>query len=169
MLEGDRSYERIETADLERLAELAVVDQRALFERHPDISTAYRNRLLFVALCQGAALHFLDGKTGVKDFDVWAFYRESDARPFPQRRPRVVRDFGDAKFGKSPDAPKFVGRRVDILTKSIRAADDAPPEEVIRQYLRQPPTKTAALLSQKAVIAIHPRSRLGQVLWPETR
>jgi hypothetical protein len=30
--------------------------------------------LVCVALCQGAALHFVDGENGVKDFDVWTFY-----------------------------------------------------------------------------------------------
>jgi hypothetical protein len=30
----------------------------------------YADRLFAVALCQGAALHYIDGKNGVKDLDV---------------------------------------------------------------------------------------------------
>lgn len=45
-----------------------------LFARHPHGAGRYAGRLLCRALCQGAALHYLDGKNGVKDFDVWSFY-----------------------------------------------------------------------------------------------
>jgi hypothetical protein len=34
----------------------------------------------------------------VKDFDVWAFFAEHPARPFPHRR-RGRKDFGPSRFG----------------------------------------------------------------------
>ena len=106
---SDRSLAPITPDDLTRLARIAQQDREDFFERKP----TYRvlaDRLITVALCQGAALHFLDGWIGIKDFDVWSFYAEHPEVMYPPRR-RVARDFGDAKFGQSPDQPGFVGRR----------------------------------------------------------
>jgi hypothetical protein len=50
-------------------------------------------RLLGRALCQGAALHYVNGKNGVRDFDVWSFYARHDDWPFPARW-RGTGDFG---------------------------------------------------------------------------
>ena len=36
-------------------------------------------------LCQGAALHYVNGRNGVKDFDVWSFYAQYNDWPFPAR------------------------------------------------------------------------------------
>jgi hypothetical protein len=162
----ERSLEIIRQEDLERLAQLALKDQAAFFARNPDIAAVYRERLLCVTLCQGAALHYVDGKNGIKDFDVWSFYRESAMRPFPRRRPRVVCDFGDPRFGQSPGAPHFRGRRVDIFVKSIDGDDDLPVEEAIWQYLRNPNTRTAKCLATKAVVVVYPNELLGKILWP---
>jgi hypothetical protein len=162
----ERSLETIRHEDLERLAQVALEDQAAFFRRNPDIAAVYRDRLLCVSLCQGAALHYIEGRNGVKDFDVWTFYRESAARPFSRRRPRVVRDFGDPRFGQSPDAPQFLGRRVDILVKSIDTPDELPFEEAVRQYLRTSGTPTARCLAQKAVVVVYPGEVRGKILWP---
>ena len=32
---------------------------------------------------RGAALHYVNGRNGVKDFDVWSFYAQYDDWPFP--------------------------------------------------------------------------------------
>ena len=65
---------RIERADLLRLAALAADAEAELFRRNPQGSGRYAGRLLGRALCQGAALHYVNGRNGVKDFDVWSFY-----------------------------------------------------------------------------------------------
>lgn len=65
---------RIEVADLLRLAALAADAEAELFRRNPRGSGRYASRLLGRALCQGAALHYVDESNGVKDFDVWSFY-----------------------------------------------------------------------------------------------
>jgi hypothetical protein len=57
-----RSYEPIDHEDLGRLAEIARLDRENLFARKP----RYRvlgERLICVALCQGAALHFSTART----------------------------------------------------------------------------------------------------------
>jgi hypothetical protein len=70
----DSSLARIDVADLLRLAALAAEAEAELFVRRPRGSGRYAGRLLGRALCQGAALHHVNGKNGVKDFDVWSFY-----------------------------------------------------------------------------------------------
>ena len=91
--------------------------------------------LLSRALCQGAALHYVNGHNGVKDFDVWSFYAQYDDWPFPARW-RGTRDFGPSKFGRySCDPPRYTGRRVDLLGRSLRVELGADPAEVIRRYL----------------------------------
>jgi hypothetical protein len=79
-----RSTKHISDADLDRLAELARRDRAEFFARRRPLAPPV-SALLCVALCQGAALHFIDGRNGIKDFDVWTFYRRRGARQFPPR------------------------------------------------------------------------------------
>lgn len=146
-----KAYARITKADLKRLGEIAARDRDNLFRRKPDLGRLYSGRLFAVALCQGAALHYLDGKNGIKDLDVWSFYRATRERPYPYRR-RGIADFGSHKFGKSDDSPQFVGRRVDLLGRSLDATDFSDPIAVLRDYLESRRTESARLLAQKAVI-----------------
>ena len=71
----------------------------SFFARNPTYKK-YHGKEALVALCQGAALHYLDKKNGVKDFDVWFFY-PSLQKPLPYRRTGAV-DFGKSKFGVHP-------------------------------------------------------------------
>ncbi|MGH3295201.1 MAG: hypothetical protein ACRDP7_25730 [Trebonia sp.] len=126
----------------------------------------YAGRLLCRALCQGAALHFLDGKNGVKDFDVWSFYAALDDGPFPYRW-RGTADFGPSKFDRYPgDPPSYSGRRVDLLGRSLPVTLDADPAAVLRDYLSAAHTATAKALAAKAVILISPDQSVGQCVWP---
>ena len=127
---------------------------------------ALDERLICVALCQGAALHYVDGKNGVKDFDVWTFYAAlSDHPGYPWRRRKAV-DFGDPKFGPSPDKPDFTGRHVDLLGRSLRTAGEVDPATILRRYLFEGETETARRLSEKAVVLLEPLEWLGEVIWP---
>src|SRR5260221_12970021 len=65
---------RIELADLHHLAPIAAGVEADLFARRRDGSGRYAGRPLCRALCQGAALHYVEHKNGVNDFDVWSFY-----------------------------------------------------------------------------------------------
>jgi hypothetical protein len=80
---SDRSFAGIGTADLQRLTELAADADAELVARNPVGSGRYAGRLLARALCQGAALDYVDKHNGVKDFDVWSFYAQHDDLPFP--------------------------------------------------------------------------------------
>ncbi len=160
-----RSYERITAEDLAYLAGIARLDREDLFARKPRCRVLEEG-LVCVALCQGAALHFVDGANGVKDFDVWTFYAaRPDHPPFPWRR-RAARVFGDPGFGRAPDRPGFVGRRVDLLARSIEAGSETGPAEILRAYLSAGRTASARALARKAVVLLEPSDLLGTVAWP---
>jgi len=119
--ENGRSPELAEETFLRR-AELAADAEAELFARNPAGSGRYAGRLLARALCEGAALHYVDMHNGVKDFDVWSFYAQHNDWPFPPRW-RGTRDFGPSKFGRYPGDPaRYSGRRVDLLRRSLPAA-----------------------------------------------
>lgn len=160
-----RSYEKITVDDLGRLNELAAKDRKGFFKRNPDTGTLYRDRYFATALCQGAALHYLGGVTGVKDFDVWSFYTEALERPYPYRR-RGKWDFGSPKFGVTPGFESFIGRRVDMLGRSLVDADPRNPLATLRDYLSRATTKSSRFLAAKAVILLDPPELFGTVVWP---
>ena len=119
-----------------------------------------------IALCQGAALHYVRGDNGVKDFDVWSFYAAGGDQRFPARW-RGTRDFGPSKFGRySDDPPQFVGRRVDLLGRSLSVALGADPADALQHHLSARRTDSAKALAAKAVVLIDPPNRLGEVVWP---
>ncbi len=161
-----RSYEPFTIEDLRRLGRLAERDRRDLFLRRKETGNLYSNRLFTVALCQGAALHYINGTNGINDFDVWSFFRANPVRMFPYRR-RGIADFGDAKFGTTDDSPDYVGRRVDCMGRSIEAEDFSDPVAVLRIYLRAERTRSAHFLAQKAMVLLEPSRLLGTVVWPE--
>jgi hypothetical protein len=137
-----------------------------LFRRNPQGSGRYAGRLLGRALCQGAALHYLNGSSGVKDFDVWSFYAQYDDWPFPARW-RGTRNFGPSKFGRySGDPPRYSGRRVDLLGRSLSAEPGADLSDHLRRYLAARRTDSAKALAAKAVVLIDPPSRAGEIVWP---
>lgn len=160
-----RSYKKIALEDLKRLAEIARWDREDLFRRIPRWGRLYADRVLCVALCQGAALHYVAGQTGMKDFDVWTFYRAHPAAPFPAQRLQTA-DFGDPKFGQSPDKPEFVGRRVDLIGRSIRCRASDDPLESLQAYLSSGRTQSARCLAEKAIVLLEPPDRCGQIIWP---
>ncbi len=177
-----RAMVQITNNDLERLAKLTLADQADFTSRLKQWQFL-RRRLLCVTLCQGAALHYLDRVTGIKDFDVWTFYElRPGERRFPERkRPRKqFRDFGPSKFGRHP-THACMGRRVDMFGRSIRGRN---PIKAVRLWLstglqrvkNMSPQRRAILrrngklpspycLALKAVIAIYPRSLRGTVIW----
>lgn len=160
-----RSLASVTKQDLRRLGQVAAIDQADLFTRKPETGRLYGKRLFAVALCQGAAVHFINGRNGVKDFDVWCFYTENPERQFPSRG-RGKLDFGDPKFGVTPDSPHFAGRRVDVIGRSIAEAKPNDPVGSLRTYLEAGKTESARLLAQKAVVLIEPAALLGTVVWP---
>ena len=163
-----RSFKAITKADLLRLRDLAAEYRADFFRRRPDWASLYRRRFLCSALCQGAALHYVEGIVGIQDFDVYNFWATHPSRAW-YAKARPIRDFGDPKFGRSPDRKDFVGRRVDLLGRSIDTRPGDDPERALRAYLAGGRTLTARLLAQKAVVGLEPARLFGRVLWRPRR
>ena len=162
-----RSMSEITIDDLAVLGRIAAEDRRVFFSS-PRRCHELSSRVLGVALCQGAAMHFIDHENGIKDFDVWTFYAATAGQPFPPRR-TASRDFGLPKFGKSPDRPDYAGRRVDLLGRSIPAKPYEDPVLAIRWYLKAGMTESARRLREKAVVMIEPKNLRGTIVWPIPR
>ena len=158
-----RCYLPIDHRDLQRLASIAKEDREEFFKAHPEWAEAYRDRVLCIALCQGAAKHFIDGKTGINDFDVYTFYRQNPKKPWYAKRIKNY-DLGDAKFGQSQNQPEFIGRRVDCCGRGISVNEGESPTDALQRWLTERPTDSAQFLAQKAVVLLEPNC--GSVVWP---
>ncbi|MBB4636889.1 hypothetical protein [Longimicrobium terrae] len=160
-----RSFHQITQADLQRLAQIAADDLSDFFDRHPEWAGQYQNRVLGTALCQGAASHYLHGEAGINDFDVYTFFARNPVRDWYAKRNKTA-DFGVPKFGTSVDQPGFLGRRVDLLGRSLDVSVGTDVGLAIRRWLQAGRTKSAQLLAAKAVVLLSPADRLGEVVWP---
>ncbi len=158
-----RSYKSITVDDLRRLAEIAQCDRDDFFARNGEWAALYQYRLLCVALCQGAALHYVDKKNGVNDFDVYSFYITHPNKHWYAKRIKSY-DFGDPKFGQSVDRPGYIGRRVDCLGRDINARKQEDAAIALQRYLHEGWTETARLLAAKAVVLLEPEC--GRIIWP---
>ncbi len=161
-----RSYEPITKSDLRKLARIARAERDDFFERHREWAMLYRKRVVGTALCHGAALHFVNGSTGVDVFDVWTFYAEHAEAPFPFQQ-LVKADLGKSKFGRDTASPEaYEGRRIVLRGRSLDCKPGDDPIEVLQRYLRAGETTSARALREKAVVLIEPEQFLGYVVWP---
>lgn len=158
----ERSYEPIELADLDRVAEVAWDRVVKLCHDRPR-NQVYLDKLLVLALCQGAAEHFVRGRKGIKDFDVWAFFSPA-AEPFPWRW-RGCADLGPSKFGADPYDQRFTGRRIDVMGRGIPELNGRDPVASVYEYISRYHTQTAWYLRQQPVVMLRPVEHLGRILW----
>ena len=163
----ERSLAVFDVGDLQRLSEIARKDLQRFIANDRESRVDFSNKILCVALCQGAALHQVNRTNGVKDIDVYTFFAADEGKRFPPRRPVMNYDFGSSKFGRHPDDLGYIGRRVDCLGRSIAYAVGTSPIEALQNFLLKKPTGTARLLAQKAVVIIDPVEYRGDVVWPK--
>ena len=158
----ERSQAPLTTRHLRRLAVVAVAADGDLCTIRPDL----RGLLLAACLAQGAAAHFVYGRGGVKDLDIWLFYASAQpGRPAPYRR-NVAYDFGRSALGSHPaDNPaRFAGRRVDVLCRTSPVGPDADPVDAVLAWLAKPGT-SARWLRKKPLVLLWPQPRLGVIAW----
>jgi hypothetical protein len=148
-----RATQRITSRDLKRLSDIARADRKSFFKRYPRYA-AYEGRVACVALCQGAALHFIDGRNGISDFDVWTFYYGLPPVRFPPRR-HARAEYGPSHF------TNWSGR-VDLMGRSLPYPSKTDPAKMLRSHLSDQPTRSAYFLAKKAVVLIDPPSRRGR-------
>ncbi|MCV7401292.1 hypothetical protein H7K24_14130 [Mycobacterium fragae] len=169
-----KSHAQFTDEHLDRLAKIALEDQEGLFERERHLAV-YRRRLLLIALCQGAALHYVQCKKGlqhtkgVKDLDVYSFYAEHPRVPWPYRRYGKA-DFGESEFGCHPDdlpykGKPFIGRHVDLTGRALPVRPEGNPIEAVRIWLTTSKNPTPRHLREQAVVGLYPTRYQGTIMW----
>jgi hypothetical protein len=153
---GD-DLEDLFSGSIERLAAYFVHGSEKQWSALYDIS-----RPIAAALCQGAAMHYYDKTNGVKDFDIWFFYPFNKTHlPY---RTIWNWDYKNLKFGHRAADAGYVGRRVDVLVRSIHEVATANPVEAIQDYLASEASSSAKALAKKAVVMLYPTPLLGRVV-----
>lgn len=117
-------------------------------------------RLIGIFLCQGAACHYLDHKTGVKDWDIWHFYVKNTETYFPYRKHERIED------GYKDKPIDFLKR---AISRDIFDCCKRQPEATVMKYMLERNTKTKKELLKKAIIGLHPDIVFGKVLWKGTK
>lgn len=168
-----RSYEAITSDDLKQLLKVATKTNRVFFKKNKRFKPKQKS-LLAIALCQGAALHFIDGKNGVKDFDIYSFYvpssKQGNNRISRLGRVLINRDSKLSKFGKDEHHKEYVGKKADFMMREIDEDiiknNNRDAAKCIAAYLERGRTRTATLLSRKAVVGLYPKRIFSKVIWP---
>jgi len=160
-MESERCYEPLSDDDLARLGAIAQDVLRDRVFRTP-VGRQYKGRLILLALCQGAAQHYVDRVTGVKDLDVWAFFRGGLEKPFPWRG-RWSADFGLSRLGRHPADEGYLGRRVDVMGRSISSRETSG-EAAVLEWLHGR-SKSARLLVKRPAIGLFPQTLFAKPLW----
>lgn len=145
--------------ELRDLARLAAVEAAAFFVRNPHLSEHYQQRLILVALCQGAALQYIGCGRGVKDFDIHFFYAQNPKKKILSRATKEVY----ACIGDFPVLPVHFMRAVMPETQPCLEAEAA--IQAVQEFLRNKPTTRAYHLSKKAVIGLYPAEMFGIEIW----
>jgi len=151
----ERSYEPLEEHDLEELKKLALKEHEDFFIRNPHLKSAYYNSLIGICLCQGAALHLLKRKVGIKDFDIWHFYEKHDSTSFPNRAHKRIEN------GYKSKPIDFLKR---AILKDICNSYPNNPEQIIMKYLCKENTNTKVHLLKKAIVGLYPDEIFNKVL-----
>ena len=179
-----RSLAPIEREHLDRLAALADI-QHAQFVREGVRAYSWANRRIAVVLAQGGARHYLDGTTGVKDFDVWTFYAAIPGMPLRCGRYETHADFSPSVHGRQQYPTDFEhpqkatwlsyeGRRVDFMVRDLHVAVGATTNKIthaLRAWLaagannRSARTPSSWHLSRQAMIWLEP-AEPGALIWP---
>lgn len=144
---------------LKILKNIAEKECNSFFERNPHLVKYYKDRLIAIALCQGAALQYLGKGYGVKDFDIHFFYLQN---PLKLRLSRTVFriESNIVDFGEIPI--DFI--RTVVPYNIANTIDN--PVSIIKRFLEVCPTSNAYNLSKKAVVGLFPSNILGKIIWP---
>ena len=153
-----RTFEKITRRDLDEILAVGNNVMSDFFVNNPRYKPL-RNKLVLVALCQGAADHYCDGTTGIKDYDVWFFYAHMQGVSMP--RSSIKKCY--------PGFNCYKDKKVDVLRRSDSAFKKGDVKASSRRYLTNPSNSTPIRLSEKAVIGLYPPEVMGKKLWQPTK
>lgn len=162
-----RSFEQLTDNDLRKVRDVGYcVLNDALFRLSGSTTGAFKDALAVLCLCQGSALHRLTGVRGIKDFDVWGFFRPVSGHRFPVRA-RWEGDFGPSVHGRHPDDVKAgrSGRKVDVLGRDVPMGQNEDPRQAVRRYLAGGRKGTPLELAYRPVIVLWPDKWFGEIVW----
>ena len=161
------SDEQLTRDDLIRLKDIVLGSLKTRVYQAP-VARQYAGRLMMLTLCQGAAQNYLHGAhgkngRGVKDLDVWAFHYDGLEKAVPSEDAHWRSDFGESHLGCNPHDDGYVGRRIDIIGRSIPFVGNA--KDSFLTWLTGD-SHSASQLIKRPVIGLFPENYLGAVIWP---
>lgn len=152
----NRIYTKLDLNDLKALQKLALEEHEEFFKRNRHLKDAYYDSLVGIALCQGAASHYINSSVGIKDFDIWHFYAENKDIGFPYRAHKSIEN-------------GYKNRSIDFLKRAINQKlcenYSNNPKQSIMEYLFERNTITKRILLKKAIIGLFPKEIFGEVMW----
>jgi len=160
-----RTCEKLTKEDLKEIEQYAKEELKRLFNevgKPKGKYKVYENKLIAICLCQGAAQHFVDGKTGIKDIDVWFFFEEDKDVKIP--------NFKNMRKSVSKKFTNIGEKRIDFLKKAIKEdiinkSESEKPEDILKSYLQNGHTSTSKLLAQKSVVGLFPPDIFEKIIW----
>lgn len=163
--EDMRTYEKLGGDDLQEIRQYAIEElNRFLYKvGNPEGKyKVYKKKLIAICLCQGAAQHFLDGKTGIRDIDVWFFFEEDANVRIPDRR--------NMRCSKYKSLKNIGEKKIDFLKKGIKRdivnmSKSKKPEDILRSYLQNANTRTSQELAKRPAVGLYPDKIFGKVVW----
>lgn len=169
LIEGDgqmkgkdevRTYEKLTKEDLKEIEQYAKEELKRFLNKEK--YKVYENKLIAICLCQGAAQHFVDGKTGIKDIDVWFFFKEDKDVKIP--------NFKNMRKSVSKKFTNIGEKRIDFLKKAIKEdiinkSESEKPEDILKSYLQNGHTSSSKLLAQKSVVGLFPPDIFEKIIW----
>ncbi|MEM3159519.1 MAG: hypothetical protein QXJ74_01920 [Nitrososphaera sp.] len=151
----NRLFSKLDKRQLRALQRMSLEEHNDYFDRNDHLKD-FKDKLVGICLCQGAATHYLNPEWGINDFDIWHFYLEDGSKRFPYR-------------GHKKDRKVYKERHVDFLKTGI-------PLEIFQAMGRDKGStimafllKKKSVLLEQPIVGLYPESLFGKVFWAGER
>ena len=154
-----RYYEKLTTDDLKEMRDYALRELERFCQIGQGKYSIYKEKLVAICLCQGAAKHYVYQKNGVEDIDIWFFFEEDENVKIPH--------IGNMRKLIWATLTKLGTKPFDFLKKMIPLdfVVENDKSKTIHNYLERCKTRTAEILSEKPIVGLYPDEVFGKVLW----
>jgi hypothetical protein len=166
MAEDELSTVVIRFEDLKRLQEIALDDLEGIISRKPE-QKPFKKKLFFIALTRGAAQHYLDRKTGIRDFNVCLFFKQAKEENTLYQRAKKKAS-GLDKFGPDPGG-KTKTRQVEVrgweIPTGVLRKGRSNPEKCLEFWFEKAEGEVVEEIAKEAVVGLWPDNIIGKILW----